>query len=153
VLDLLKKNSIYLSVAISALGILAIGYHNKKFTTNSLPNITGASLNYIPSQIQNLVETYFYKKDKASVKNLDLSKTDVTNFDFSKFINLEVLDLSDTQGLTAELFNTMPVQLKASVKTLYLSKTNIKGFNFSKFTKLESVNAPPLTALQYSGGF
>jgi uncharacterized protein YjbI with pentapeptide repeats len=72
-----------------------------------------------------------------TIKQLDLSSSNVGKVDFSKFEHLESLDLSCCNDLTAEQFNSIPN--KASLITLNLEQINVQNFDLSGFTRLKSL--------------
>jgi hypothetical protein len=75
----------------------------------------------------------------VTVFHLDLSKQDVRGVDFSKFRNLEVLDLNESIGLTATQFNAIPATSKALMKILGLIGVDVTDFDFSEFISLKSL--------------
>jgi hypothetical protein len=75
-----------------------------------------------------------------SIETLDLSGEDVTNFDFSGFVGLEILNLSDSEGLSVTKFNSIPEEVKASIETLNLCGMDTKKTDLSGFTSLKTLD-------------
>jgi hypothetical protein len=73
--------------------------------------------------------------NKEMLKEIKFHGVDVTGFDFSKCIGLEVLDLNKVRGLIATQFNAIPN--KASIKKLCLNGLDAWDFEFFEFVNLE----------------
>jgi hypothetical protein len=104
---------------------------------------------------------------KSSIETLDLSclgldfmgeirGQGVEGFDFSEFISLKTLVMKQSRGVTANLFNTIPLKAKSSIEILDLSflgsymmyidgealimqDAGVAGFDFSEFTALREL--------------
>jgi hypothetical protein len=63
-----------------------------------------------------------------------------SNFDFSGFTNLKTLNLSSAQGLTANQFDALLVEVKSSIETLILKNLNVTNFDFSGLIKLKTLD-------------
>jgi hypothetical protein len=77
---------------------------------------------------------------KATITSLDLNGEITPYFNFSEFIGLEELNLSNCVGLTSEQFNTISSEAKASIETLYLDSLCVENFDFSEFTGLKELH-------------
>jgi hypothetical protein len=94
---------------------------------------------------------------QASIEVLNLSGRvvgmDFTNFNFSGFTKLKILNLSKARGLSAEQFNAIPQNVKASIESIYLDYVNCTGFDFSGLINLKILNlslSRGLTAAQFN---
>jgi hypothetical protein len=114
------------------------------FDFSRLENIENLNL----FKAKGLTAEQFNALPKEHLKKLNLSGTlpfnlgggasvDVTDFNFSSLKKIEDINLSETSGLTAQQFNTLP---KDYLKTLHLDLICLTGFDFSDLVNIESLS-------------